>query len=108
MTRALLAVFLLLPWLAHADSLDTIIASGELQIETSVSPASDAVPGQHMVLTIEIATQRWFAGGTRISLPEVAGLVVLQTDQFAANASERRGGSSWVIQRWSLDLFPQR
>ena len=45
MIRALLAMLLFLPWLAHADSLDAVINSGELQIETSVSPASDAVPG---------------------------------------------------------------
>ena len=108
MSRYLLFACLLLPLLARAESLDAVIASGELHIETSIAPVSDAVPGQHMVLTIEIATQRWFTGGTRISLPEVSGLVVLQTDQFAANASERRGASSWVVQRWSLDLFPQR
>ena len=50
----------------------------------------------------------WFTGGTRIRLPEVPGLVILQTEQFASNASERRGDQNWVLQRWTLDVYAQR
>ena len=35
-------------------------------------------------------------------------LVILQTEQFASNASENRGGQSWVVQRWTLDVYAQR
>ena len=108
MRAALLILLLGLPLLTLADSLDELLASGELDIQTSITPAQGAVPGQHMRLTIEVATQRWFSGGTRIRLPEAPGLIILQTDQFAANASERRGATTWVIQRWGLDIFPQR
>jgi hypothetical protein len=59
-------------------------------------------------LTLEVATDRWFTGGTRIGIPEVPGLVILQTEQFASNASETRNGQSWVVQRWTLDIYPQR
>jgi hypothetical protein len=38
----------------------------------------------------------------------VPGLVILQTEQFASNASENRDGVNWVVQRWTLDVFPQR
>ena len=66
------------------------------------------MPGQKVRLHLEIAVDTWFTGGTRISIPEVPGLVILQNEQFAANASESRDGATWVIQRWTLDLFPQR
>jgi hypothetical protein len=66
------------------------------------------VPGQKITLTLQIATDRWFSGGTRIVIPEVPGLVILQTEQFASNASENRDGKSWVVQRWTLDVFSQR
>ncbi|RLA47979.1 MAG: hypothetical protein DRR04_06130 [Gammaproteobacteria bacterium] len=66
------------------------------------------MPGQKIELTVKITTDRWFAGGTRIRIPEVPGLVILQTDQFASNTSEIRDGRSWVVQRWTLDVFPQR
>jgi len=94
--------------LAPAASIDALQAAGELEIDASLTPQADIVPGQKLTLTLKIATDRWFSGGTRISLPEVPGLVILQTEQFASNASEQRGESNWVIQRWNLDIYPQR
>ena len=112
LTRRLL--WCLLAWpavssaLAFANSLQELQAAGHLQIGSSLSPETGIVPGQRVKLTLEIATDTWFTGGTRISIPEVPGLVILQTEQFASNASETRNGQSWVIQRWTLDVFPQR
>ena len=83
-------------------------SAGRLQISSELLPANDIVPGQKVELVIKIATDRWFTSGTRLEIPEVAGLVILQTNNFASNSSETRGGQSWVIQRWSLDIFPQR
>ena len=99
---------LLLTAQGSAATPQKLVDSGELTVSTRLSPASDIVPGQHLRLLIEVATTRWFTGGTRINIPEVPGLVVLQTEQFASNASEQRGGQTWVIQRWSLDVYPQR
>lgn len=73
-----------------------------------LEPAKDIVPGQQIKLILEIATDRWFTGGTRIRIPEVPGLVILQTDEFASNSSEQRNGQTWVVQRWSLEVYPQR
>jgi hypothetical protein len=112
MKHLVLCCCLLLPLAAlgqeDATSIDDLLAASRLQVDTSVLPASGLVPGQRGRLVIEIATDRWFSGGTRIRIPEVPGLVLLQTEQFAANASETRNGRSWVIQRWTLDLYPQR
>jgi hypothetical protein len=91
-----------------ASSVEELQAADRLQIASSISPAEDLVPGQKITLTLQIATDRWFTGGTRITIPEVPGLVILQTEQFASNASENRDGVSWVVQRWTLDVFPQR
>lgn len=82
--------------------------AGRLQVDAALTPEGSVVPGQKITLTLRIATDRWFAGGTRISLPEVPGLVLLQTEQFASNSSERRGSENWVIQRWTIDVYPQR
>lgn len=94
--------------LAFGSSIEELQASGHLRIDSALTPSERIVPGQKVTLTLEIATDRWFTGGTRIGLPEVPGLVILQTEQFASNASETRNGQPWVIQRWSLDVFPQR
>jgi hypothetical protein len=91
-----------------AASLEELQASGHLHIDSEITPSTGIVPGQRVKLTLEIATDTWFTGGTRIGIPEVPGLIILQTEQFASNASENRDGQSWVIQRWTLDVFPQR
>ena len=85
-----------------------LVADGRLEVDARLATTGTFVPGQKLTLILKIATDRWFSGGTRISLPEVPGLVILQTEQFAANASERRGDQDWVVQRWSLDVYPQR
>lgn len=104
----------LLPWLlatgpghALAVSLQQLQDSGQLRITSSLEPAEGIVPGQQVQFVLEIATATWFTGGVRIKIPEVPGLVILQTDQFAANASELRDGKTWVLQRWSLNVYPQ-
>jgi hypothetical protein len=86
----------------------TLVDQGRLQLAIELAPDGPVVPGQKLSLLLTIATDRWFTGGTRITLPEVPGLVILQTEQFATNASERRGEVNWVQQRWTLDVFPQR
>lgn len=108
-----LALSLLLAGAGNAAAADDISvtalqAAGRLQVSAKLNPATNIVPGQKVTLSLKVSTDSWFAGGTRIAIPEVPGLVLLQTDQFAANASENRQGVSWVIQRWSLEVYPQR
>ena len=89
-------------------TLDDLIAAQRLTIATRLLPDNIIMVGQKLALEITIATDRWFKGGTRIRLPEVSGLVFLQTEQFASNASEQRQGQSWVLQRWSIDVYPRQ
>lgn len=111
MMRALiwycLTLLLALP-LQAADELDTLIQEGKLTIASQLPGQGMLVPGQRAQLILEIATSTWFTSGTKIRIPEVPGLVILQTEQFASNASEARAGQTWVVQRWSLDVYPQR
>ena len=112
MKRSAVLLFFL-PFLAAqspvwSDAVDDMQSAGHLEIGSELTPATDIVPGQRVELAITIATDRWFTGGTRLEIPEVPGLVILQTNNFASNSSENRNGQSWVIQRWTLDIFPQR
>lgn len=93
---------------AGENNIDRLLADGRLTLQSTMIPEDGAVPGQKLALVIEVATDSWFSGGTRIRIPEVPGLVILQTAQFAANSTERRGAATWVVQRWTLDVYPQR
>ena len=93
---------------ASGDPLAALERDGHLYVKTYAQPSDDLVPSQKIRLTIEIGTDTWFTGGTRISIPEVPGLVILQNEQFASNATQSIDGVTWVVQRWSLDVFAQR
>ncbi len=106
---SILCIALVIAGQAHGkDELQTLVEAGQLAVDSKLNGAQTLVPGQRALLTLEVATSTWFTGGTRIRIPEVPGLVILQTEQFAANASETREGRPWVVQRWTLDVYPQR
>jgi hypothetical protein len=105
---AALLLFFLLPNVSWSVSLAQLQTEKHLEISAELVPFADIVVGQRVEMIISIATDRWFVGGTRLEIPEVDGLVIIQTNNFASNSSENRKGRSWVVQRWSLDVFPQR
>lgn len=98
----------LFPLSAWSATVAELQAAGHLEISSELHPAQAIVPGQRVELSITIATDTWFTGGTRLEIPEVAALVILQTSDFASNSSENRNGQTWVVQRWTLDVFPQQ
>lgn len=106
--RCLIALFACHVAVVSGNSVEELQASGHLELSSSLTPATGIVPGQKASLNLKIATDRWFTGGTGITIPEVPGLIILQTEQFASNASETREGQSWVVQNWTLDVYPQR
>ncbi len=107
MNLRLLALLLFVASQAAATTLQDLRDRGDLRLRSWLTPADNIVVGQEVQLTIEVATQRWFAGGTRIHTPEIANLVILRRDQFANNMNQREGSISWVVQRWNLQLYPK-
>lgn len=77
-------------------------------LSTRLTPDTDVVPGERVRLRLTVATPRWFTGGTRLRLPEVPGLLILQNQRFASNSTEQRAGQTWSVQHWTLDLFATR
>ncbi|MDN3616603.1 BatD family protein [Vibrio gallaecicus] len=80
-------------------------------INKKKSSANFAV-NEQIILYIEVATPRWFTGGTRISSIEIPNVVAKQRNQLATNFTERRvtkekGAQTWSHQRWEITLYPQ-
>ena len=108
MTRFCSALILtMLACAGQASTLEQLMQEDQLRFRSWLQPAEDIVVGQEVRLVIEIATRRWFAGGTRIRAPEVRNLVIMQRDQFATNLSRQEQGQTWVVQQWHLELYPQ-
>lgn len=62
---------------------------------------------EQVILYIEVATPRWFTGGTRIGSVEIPNVIAKQRNQLATNYTERKGGQTWSRQRWEITLYPQ-
>ncbi len=62
---------------------------------------------EQIILNIEVATPRWFTGGTRIGRVEIQNVIAKQRNQLATNYTERKGGQTWSRQRWEITLYPQ-
>lgn len=88
-----------------AETPQDLINQGLLRVETSFSIDAEAIPSQRVRLYIDVATARWFTGGTKIRVPEVPGLVILQLQDFATNSTVRVNGGTWTQQRWALEIF---
>ncbi|MCL6416448.1 BatD family protein [Aestuariirhabdus sp. Z084] len=93
---------------ASAPDFAQLYQQGHVQLRRWIDPADRIAVSQQLTLTIEISTNRWFAGGTRIGTIEVDGAVVLQREKFAVNSSRQVDGASWAVQQWAITLYPQR
>lgn len=70
-----------------------------------ITPAKVSV-NEQVILNIEVATPRWFTGGTRIGSIEIPNVIAKQRNQLATNYTERVGGTTWSRQRWEITLYP--
>lgn len=63
---------------------------------------------QQIIMYIEVATPRWFTGGTLISNIDLPNVIVKQRNRLATNYTERKNGQTWSRQRWEITLYPQQ
>ena len=61
-----------------AQTVEELRDADKLRMRTWIEPDKNIVAGQQLNLFIEIATDKWFSGGTRIGRFEVEGAIVLQ------------------------------
>lgn len=90
------------------QALSDLQAAGKLRLNTWIEPAQAIVVNQQISLLIEIATDQWFSGGTRIGRLELEDAIVLRRERFAVNSTRREQGKSWTVQRWRISIYPQR
>ena len=63
---------------------------------------------QPVILTIDIATPRWFTDGTVIETISVPNLIAQQRNLQATNYSQMEDEQTWSHQRWEIPLFAQQ
>lgn len=80
----------------------------KLTISTSVSTTDPVAIGEQVILSIDIATDRWFSRGTRIGIIQIPNAIVLQRNKLATNYISKQAGTTWSHQIWELVIYPQK
>jgi len=92
----------------NAQTLEDLQQADKLRINVWVEPEQNIIARQQINLQIEVATDKWFAGGTQIGHFEIKDAIVLQREKFAVNSTRSEGDKSWTVQQWMLVIYPQR
>lgn len=107
--KPVLIILLLLSSLgaAASPSLQQLQQQGRVSINAWLEPSDNLVVRQQLELVIEVATDRWFAAGTRIPRFELDNAIVLRRKTLATNFTRQQQGQTWSVQRWSISVYPQ-
>ncbi|WEM40915.1 hypothetical protein PTW35_09670 [Photobacterium sp. DA100] len=101
--------------LSYAVTIPDLQRSNDVEIKAwlavnSTDESGKKVPSfsvnEQVILYIEVATPRWFTGGTQIEPVEIPNVIAKQRNQLATNYTERKGGVTWSRQRWEITLYP--
>ncbi|WP_408674741.1 BatD family protein [Vibrio campbellii] len=116
LSTILMMFTLLFTGLANAQDIQDLQRSNDVELLAWVGKQGAGVDtkeapkfsvNEQVILYIEVATPRWFTGGTRIGSVEIPNVIAKQRNQLATNYTERKGGQTWSRQRWEITLYPQ-
>jgi hypothetical protein len=109
MTRRVVLLFtLLVAPLLPAQTLEELMTQDHVRVTAELKPAGTGVIAtQRVNLLITLATDTWFAGGTRITPPDIRNAIVLQRQAFGVNSTQREQGRTWATQTWTIEIYPQ-
>lgn len=89
-----------------AQTIDNLINHNKLTIELTVNESEQQIVGQALVVSIEVATDRWFAKGTRVQSFTLTDVVMQANNIITINGSKRIKGQSWATQTHEITLYP--
>ena len=88
------------------QTINDLINQDKLTISLTVNESEQQIVGQALVVSIEVATDRWFATGTRVQSFTLTDVVMQANNIVTINGSKRVKGQSWAIQTHEITLYP--
>ncbi len=89
-------------------TVDDLVSQGKLTITLQLNHKEQQIVGQALVLSIEVATDRWFAKGSHIKNFSLANIVILANNITTINGSKHINGQTWATQTHELTLYPTK
>jgi len=89
-----------------AQNIDDLVSQGKLTISVEIDKNKQHIVGQALVLSVEVATDRWFATGSRVQNFTLANVVMQANNINTINGSKRVQGKTWAMQTHEITLYP--
>ncbi len=83
--------------LQRSDNVELLAWVGKQGAGADTKEAPKFSVNEQVILYIEVATPRWFTGGTRIGSVEIPNVIAKQRNQLATNYTERKGGKHGLV-----------
>lgn len=89
-----------------AQTIDDLVQKGKLSVSLQINQQEQQIVGQALILTIEVATDRWFATGSQIQSFTVQNSVMQANNTNTINGTKRVLGQTWATQTHEITLYP--
>jgi len=104
---SLLLCFSILSSLANAaQTINYLVDQGKLTINLSIKQDDPQIVGQALVVSIDVATDRWFSTGSRVQNFTLANVVMQANNITTINGNKRIKGQTWAMQTHEIILYP--
>ncbi|WP_114327351.1 BatD family protein [Candidatus Colwellia aromaticivorans] len=103
-----LTIFGSLPFTTQALTIENLINSNQLTIETQIQNQKQQIVGQPLIFTVEVSTNRWFNKGTQLKTFELTDTVILANSEITINSTKKINGRTWSSQTREITLYPTR
>ena len=110
MNKALISLFICFYLFSSTSfamqTIDNLVNQDKLTISLTVNESEQQIVGQALLVSIEVATDRWFATGTRVQSFTLTDVVMQASNIVTINGSKRIKGQSWATQTHEITLYP--
>jgi len=103
---AIIGQLLFMPIVIAAPSIEDLVNQDKLTISVKVNQNEQQIVGQAVVLSIEVATDRWFATGSQVQLPKLTDVVMQANNITTINGNKKIKGLTWATQVHEVVLYP--
>lgn len=91
-----------------AQSISDLVNQEKLRVTISLPKESTQIVNQAFIVSIDVATDRWFETGSQIQPFALPSTVMQANNIETINGSERIQGKTWAIQTHEITLFPSK
>ncbi|WP_019027412.1 BatD family protein [Colwellia piezophila] len=89
-----------------AQTIDDLIKKDKLSVSLQINQKEQQIVGQALILTVEVATDRWFATGSQIQAFTLPKSVMQANNINTINGTKRISGQTWATQTHEITLYP--